>query len=58
MDDRAPGSCGKARADLAGSPGLQAGTEAGPGLGSVVPSHAAAPGGPGCAEAGAELGPC
>lgn len=66
MDDWAPGSFGRTRVDLVGSPGPQAGCgqarrgeiEAGLGFVSVVQSPAAAPGGPGCAEAGAELGPC
>lgn len=66
MDERAPGSFGEARVDLDGSSGPPAGcglarrggSEAGLGLVSVVRPPAAAPGGPGCAEAGAELGPC
>lgn len=66
MDERAPGSSGEARVDLDGSSGPPAGcglawrggSEAGLGLVSVVRPPAAAPGGPGCAEAGAELGPC
>lgn len=38
--------------------GLGGGTEAGCGFGSEVRNPAAAPGAPGCAEAGAELDPC
>lgn len=68
MEDWAPGSFEKTRVDLVGRAGARAGPgpgrawrggiEAGVGFVSVVPSPAAAPTEPGCAEAGAELGPC
>lgn len=66
MEDWAPGSFEKTRVDLVGSSGPRAGPghawrdgiEAGFGFVSAVLSPAAAPRGPGCAEAGAELGPC
>lgn len=62
------GALGMTRVDVGGSsapqagagsgPGLEGGTETGGGCEHVVQPPAAAPRGPGCAEAGAELGPC
>lgn len=66
VEDGVHDASGVTRGDLHGSFGPQAGsgsglgggTEAGCGFGSEVRSPAAAPLGPGCAEAGAGLGPC
>lgn len=66
VEDGAHDASGVTRADLHGifgpqvgsGSGLGGGTEARCGFGSEVQSPAAAPLGPGCAEAGAGLGPC
>lgn len=66
MEDWAPDLFGKTRVDLVRRFGPRAGPgrawRGGIGVGvefvSVVLCPAAAPTGPGCAEAGAELGPC
>lgn len=66
VEDWAPDLFEKTRVDLVrragprAGPGRawQGGIEVGVEFGSVVLCPAAAPTGPGCAEAGAELGPC